>query len=153
MAKCKLGSIGSISDVCHESKSKPGLLTTMVLLHEYFITSVIINIHSSLWWTGWSMIEGYTSCSNYDDSLHTASKVCLRYTTMKNINGYFQVPLSIQWLWIHLSFYLTKNSTWILENARHCGASLTEYTHSTWSSYMQLTVIRMWVNLRLQKIT
>ena len=32
-----------------------------------------------------------------------------------------------------------------LENARHCGASLTE---DTWSSYMHLTVIRTWLNLR-----
>jgi len=40
-----------------------------------------------------------------------------------------------------------------LENARHCGASLTEYTHRTWSRYMHFTVIRMWLNLRPQKIT
>jgi len=32
---------------------------------------------------------------------------------------------------------------YILENARHCGASLIEYTRRTWSSYMHLTVIRM----------
>ena len=29
-----------------------------------------------------------------------------------------------------------------LENVRHCGAGLTEYTRKTWSSYMRLTVIR-----------
>ena len=40
----------------------------------------------------------------------------------------------------------------LLENARHCGASLIEYTRRTWSSYMHLTVIRMWLNLRPQKI-
>ena len=40
-----------------------------------------------------------------------------------------------------------------LENARHCRTSLTEYTRRTWSSYMHLTVIRMWLNLRPQKIT
>ena len=40
----------------------------------------------------------------------------------------------------------------ILENARHCGASLIEYTRKTWSSYMHLTVIRTWPNLRPQKI-
>ena len=38
----------------------------------------------------------------------------------------------------------------VLENARHCGASLTEYTRRTWSSYMHLTVIRMWLNLLAQ---
>ena len=39
----------------------------------------------------------------------------------------------------------------LLENARHCGASLIEYTRRTWSSYMHLTVIRMWLNLRHKK--
>ena len=32
-------------------------------------------------------------------------------------------------------------------NARHCGASLSEYTSGTWNSYMHMTVIRMWLNL------
>jgi len=41
----------------------------------------------------------------------------------------------------------------ILENARHCGVSLIEYTHTTWSSYMHMTVIRKWLKLRPQKIT
>ena len=41
----------------------------------------------------------------------------------------------------------------ILENARHCGVSLIEYTRTTWRSYTHLTVIRMWLNLRPQKIT
>ena len=30
------------------------------------------------------------------------------------------------------------NTLEILENAWHCGASLTEYTHRMWSSYMHL---------------
>ena len=38
-----------------------------------------------------------------------------------------------------------------LENAWHCRASLTEYTHRTWSRYLHFTVIRMWLNLRPQK--
>ena len=42
---------------------------------------------------------------------------------------------------------------YVLENARHCGASLIEYTRRTWSGNMHLTVIRMWLNLRPQKIT
>jgi len=41
----------------------------------------------------------------------------------------------------------------ILENVRHCGASLTEYTCRTWNNYMHMTVIRMRLNLRPQKIT
>ena len=32
-------------------------------------------------------------------------------------------------------------------------ASLIKYTLRTWSSYKHLTVIRMWLNLRPQKIT
>ena len=46
-----------------------------------------------------------------------------------------------------------KHVTLVLENAWHCGASLTEYMRRTWSSYMHLTVIRMWLNLRPQRIT
>ena len=50
---------------------------------------------------------------------------------------------------LHTGWSSTDDST--LENAQHCGASLTEYTCRTWSSYMHLTVIRMWLNLRPQK--
>jgi len=39
----------------------------------------------------------------------------------------------------------------LLENVRHCGASLIEYTCRTWNSYMH--DIRMGLNLRPQKIT
>jgi len=38
-------------------------------------------------------------------------------------------------------------------NARYCGASLTECTCRTWSSYSIFTLIRMWLNLRSQNIT
>jgi len=41
----------------------------------------------------------------------------------------------------------------IMINGRHCGASEIEYTCRTLNSYMHLTVIRMWLSLRPQKIT
>ena len=40
----------------------------------------------------------------------------------------------------------------MLENVRHCGVSLSEYTSRTWNSYMHMTVIRMCLNLGSQKI-
>jgi len=40
-------------------------------------------------------------------------------------------------------FYVVKYIINLLDNARHCGVSLTKYMCRTWSSYMHMTVIRM----------
>jgi len=44
---------------------------------------------------------------------------------------------------VTLSVKEIEEHTYRLENARHCGASLSEYTCRTWNSYMHMTVIRM----------
>jgi len=74
------------------------------------------------------------------------------------IRGLTETALATYWVVLTEYFFQYVGSSVLgvgiqLENAQHCGASLIEYTHRTWSSYMHLTVIRMWLNLRPQKIT